>query len=155
LLVLGDDRFRIVAAAGQEFNWVARADGPLDHDLGDPPAAADDQLGEIGVPLLQVVARDADVGQLDDARAADLQPIALGEPLEVEPAGGEVLADVAGRHVHALLPEPAVQLLAVKAHGPIRPAVVLAVALPIPGDALARDAGLADRELGHPAAGDV
>jgi len=54
----------------------------FDH-LGDPAAVADNQLWQIRVPLLQLVTWDSDVGDLDQARVADAQPVEFGQILAI------------------------------------------------------------------------
>ena len=115
---------------------------------------ADDQLRQVGVPPGKLVARHPYVGDLDDA-FADAKAIALGQPLQIDPAGGEVLADLAIGNVHALFPQPRVEFFAVEAHGPIESAVVFAVALLVALNALAPDARREHRPLGHAAVGHV
>src|SRR5687767_7735772 len=143
-------RFRFTMSLLLDFgNGVAWFDDAVADDLGDPAAAADDQLREVDVPFLEVATGYADVGDLDDTMFADGQAVAFGEAAQVDAAGGEVFADGAVFQVNALFAQPGVEFLGVDADGAVGATVVLAVALPVAVDAVGGDLGARDGELGH------
>src|SRR5207248_2409008 len=127
---------------------------PLLHHLRHPAASSDDQLGQIHIPFLQLIARNSDVGDLDDA-GSNLQPVALFQMLKVDPASCEIFADVAITDLHTVIAQALVEFFAVNADGAIWPAVVFAVFLPVALDTIDADHRLWDWLLGHAAAGDV
>src|SRR5688572_24830020 len=98
--------------------------------------------------------RHAHASDLDDAVSPDPEAIALGELLEVQPARREVLADVAGLHVHTEVLQYGVELFGVNANRTIWPSVKFAVAAGIAGDAFGSHHGFENGRLGHPARGD-
>src|SRR5688572_22529583 len=123
-------RFRFTMSLLLDFgNGVAWFDDAVADDLGDPAAAADDQLREVDVTMV-----------------ADGQAVALGEAAQVDAAGGEVFADGAVFQVNALFAQPGVEFLGVDADGAVGATVVLAVALPVAVDAVGGDLGARDGE---------
>src|SRR5688572_9956639 len=74
------------------FNRVAWLDDRLLDDLRDPSAAADDRFRQSRAPLLQRVARHADVGDLDQA-VADSEAVAPFQRRQIDAAGREIFAE--------------------------------------------------------------
>jgi hypothetical protein len=155
LLVMGDEARGTGLLEDEDF--VVGFDGAFAEDFGDPAAVADDEFGEVGVPLSELATGSADVGDFDDAAggAADLELGFFGEGGEVEAAGGEVFADVAVGDVDAFVAEEGVEFFAVDADGAVGAAVVFAVFLLVAGDALEGDPGVEEGAFGHAAGGDV
>src|SRR4051812_33672358 len=122
----------------------------LDDHLRHPATPPDDELRQIAVPLAELTAGHAHVGDLNDAIGTHPKPIPFRQLEQVEPARREILPDVTLVDVYALLAEPGVQLFAVDAHGAIGPPMVLAVLLPVARDAVAGHPRARDRDLGHP-----